>query len=51
MLMRILPPKLWLRDRLDEAGATLGEAERTKLSQIFGQAQSLEIAFHDAPYL
>ena len=42
---------LWLRDRLDEAGATLGEAERTKLSQIFGQAQSLEIAFHDAPYL
>jgi thiaminase/transcriptional activator TenA len=42
---------LWLRDRLDEAGATLDVAGRTKLSLIFGQAQSLEIAFHDAPYL
>jgi thiaminase (transcriptional activator TenA) len=42
---------LWRRDRLDEAGATLNTAERTRLSQIFGRAQSLEIAFHDAPYL
>jgi thiaminase/transcriptional activator TenA len=42
---------LWLRDRLDEAGAILNTAERTRLSQIFGRAQSLEIAFHDAPYL
>jgi thiaminase (transcriptional activator TenA) len=42
---------LWLRDRLDEVGATLDVAGRTKLSRIFGRAQSLEIAFHDAPYL
>ncbi|MEZ0167977.1 TenA family protein [Microvirga sp. TS319] len=41
---------LWLRDLLDQAGATLDAAERTKLSLIFGRAQSLEIAFHDAPY-
>jgi thiaminase/transcriptional activator TenA len=42
---------LWLRDRLDEAGATLDVAGRTKLSRIFGRVQSLEVAFHDAPYL
>jgi thiaminase/transcriptional activator TenA len=42
---------LWLRDQLDEAGATLDAAGRTKLSRIFGRAQNLEIAFHDAPYL
>ncbi|WP_414475949.1 TenA family protein [Microvirga sp. M2] len=42
---------LWLRDRLDEAGAALDAAGRAKLSLIFGRAQRLEIAFHDAPYL
>jgi len=42
---------LWLRDRLDEAGATLDAADRTRLSRIFGRAQCLEVAFHDAPYL
>jgi thiaminase/transcriptional activator TenA len=42
---------LWLRDRLDEAGATLDGAGRIKLSRIFGRVQSLEVAFHDAPYL
>lgn len=42
---------LWLRDRLDEAGTVLDAAERARLSRIFGRAQSLEIAFHDAPYL
>jgi thiaminase (transcriptional activator TenA) len=42
---------LWLRDRLDEAGATLDVAGRAKLSRIFGRAQRLEVAFHDAPYL
>jgi thiaminase/transcriptional activator TenA len=42
---------LWLRDRLDEAGVALDAAERVRLSQIFGRVQSLEITFHDAPYL
>ena len=41
----------WLRDRLDEAGSMLDATERTRLSRIFGRAQSLEVAFHHAPYL
>ncbi len=40
----------WLRDTLDESGVDLNEAERSKLSAIFGQTQRLEIAFHDAAY-
>ena len=42
---------LWLKEELDRAGETLDAAERQRLSEIFGKAQELEIAFHDAPYL
>lgn len=42
---------LWLKAELDQAGEGLSGTERSRLSAIFGQAQSLEIAFHDAPYL
>ncbi|EKF59853.1 transcriptional activator, TenA family protein [Agrobacterium albertimagni AOL15] len=42
---------LWLKAELDRAGEGMSETERSRLSAIFGQAQSLEIAFHDAPYL
>ena len=41
---------LWLRDTLDAAGRTLSPEERTRLSAVFGRAQRLEIAFHDAAY-
>ncbi|WP_265519896.1 TenA family protein [Nitratireductor luteus] len=41
---------LWLRAQLDAAGETLGPAERSRLSGIFGDVQRLEIAFHDVPY-
>jgi thiaminase/transcriptional activator TenA len=40
----------WLRQQLDEAGDHLDTTERKRLSDIFGRAQRLEIAFHDAPY-
>ena len=40
----------WLKRQLDDAGDRLGTTERARLSSIFGQAQQLEIAFHDAPY-
>lgn len=42
---------LWLKAELDAAGEGMSKAERSLLSGIFGRAQSLEIAFHDAPYL
>lgn len=42
---------LWLKAELDQAGHEMSEAERSRLSSIFGQAQALEIDFHDAPYL
>jgi len=42
---------LWLRAELDQAGEGMSGTERSRLSAIFGKAQSLEIAFHDAPYL
>lgn len=42
---------LWLKQQLDAAGPRLDEAERLRLSAIFGRVQNLEIAFHDAPYL
>lgn len=42
---------LWLKAELDRAGESLSETERSRLSAIFCKAQTLEIAFHDAPYL
>lgn len=42
---------LWLKAELDRAGGDMSDTERTWLSAIFGRALSLEIAFHDAPYL
>lgn len=42
---------LWLKAELDQAGHQMSETERSRLSSIFGQAQALEIDFHDAPYL
>ena len=42
---------LWLKAELDAAGPRLGEAERARLSAIFGRAQQLEIDFHDAAYM
>ncbi|MBU2329101.1 MAG: TenA family protein [Alphaproteobacteria bacterium] len=42
---------LWLKAELDQAGDQMSEAERSRLSSIFGQAQALEIDFHHAPYL
>lgn len=42
---------LWLKAELDRAGDGMRASERSRLSGIFGKAQSLEIAFHDAPYL
>lgn len=42
---------LWLKAELDRAGEVMSGAERSRLSGVFGRAQSLEIAFHDAPYL
>jgi thiaminase/transcriptional activator TenA len=42
---------LWLKAELDVAGEGMDAAERSRLSGIFGRAQALEIAFHDAPYL
>lgn len=41
---------LWLKAELDEAGPRLSSDERARLSAIFGEAQRLEIDFHDAPY-
>lgn len=41
---------LWLKAELDAAGEGMDDAERKRLSGIFGMAQALEIAFHDAPY-
>jgi len=41
----------WLKAELDAAGEAMGPEERSRLSAIFGRAQALEIAFHDAPYL
>lgn len=38
----------WLRAQLDAAEVT--EAEAARLSAIFGRAQELEIAFHEAAY-
>lgn len=40
----------WLRQQLDEAGDHLDAIERKRLSDVFGRAQRLEIAFHHAPY-
>lgn len=40
----------WLKDRLDEAGKTLGDAQRAHLSAVFGKAMRLEIDFHTAAY-
>ena len=40
----------WLRDEIDAADAVLDETERARLSRVFGRAQELEIAFHDAAY-
>ncbi len=42
---------LWLKAELDTAGEGMSAEERSRLSGIFGRAQALEIAFHDAPYL
>lgn len=42
---------LWLKAQLDAEGEKLDAGERRRLSAIFGRAQELEIAFHDAPYL
>ena len=42
---------LWLKAELDDAGEGMSREERSRLSGIFGRAQVLEIAFHDAPYL
>ncbi|MEO3999566.1 TenA family protein [Mesorhizobium sp. CAU 1732] len=42
---------LWLKAELDAAGPHLEHAERARLSAVFGHAQQLEIAFHDAAYL
>lgn len=42
---------LWMKAELDAAGLHLDQSERGRLSGIFGKAQQLEIAFHDAPYL
>lgn len=41
---------MWLKQELDAAGNTLDASERKRLSAIFGRAQQLEIAFHDAAY-
>lgn len=40
----------WLRDRLDAAGAGMDEAERARLSRVFGHVMQLEIDFHEAAY-
>ncbi|MEP4030840.1 TenA family protein [Roseibium polysiphoniae] len=40
----------WLKDRLDEAGATLDEGERAHLSAVFATVMRLEIDFHSAAY-
>jgi thiaminase/transcriptional activator TenA len=40
----------WLRDQIDAADAGLEEAQRARLSIVFGRVQELEIAFHDAAY-
>ncbi|MEQ1406751.1 TenA family protein [Neorhizobium sp. Rsf11] len=40
----------WLKAELDHAGERMSPDERSRLSGIFGRAQALEIAFHDAPY-
>lgn len=40
----------WLRDRLDEAGSHLSEAQCARLVEVFERVQRLEIAFHDAAY-
>lgn len=42
---------MWLKAELDRAGEKMSPQERSRLSGIFGRAQALEIAFHDAPYL
>jgi thiaminase/transcriptional activator TenA len=42
---------LWLKAELDAAGEGMDAGERSRLGGIFGRAQALEIAFHDAPYL
>jgi thiaminase (transcriptional activator TenA) len=42
---------LWLKAELDAAGEGMSPQERSRLSGIFGHAQALEIAFHEAPYL
>lgn len=42
---------LWLKAELDNAGEGMGLEERNRLSAIFGKAQALEVAFHNAPYL
>ncbi|MBD9571478.1 TenA family protein [Ensifer sp. ENS08] len=41
----------WLKQELDVAGDALEASERKRLSAIFGRAQQLEIAFHDAAYV
>lgn len=40
----------WLRAEIDAAADGLDEAERARLSRVFGRVQELEIAFHDAAY-
>ncbi|OKP73014.1 TenA family transcriptional regulator [Ensifer adhaerens] len=41
----------WLKQELDVAGDALEASERKRLSAIFGRAQQLEFAFHDAAYV
>jgi thiaminase (transcriptional activator TenA) len=41
---------LWLKAELDRAGEGMEAAERSRLSEIFGRAQRLEIDFHEAAY-
>jgi thiaminase/transcriptional activator TenA len=40
----------WLRSQIDQA-PRLAETDVQRLSELFGRALALEIAFHDAPFL
>ncbi|TPI10304.1 TenA family transcriptional regulator [Mesorhizobium sp. B4-1-3] len=40
----------WLRQQVDQGGASLDDAGQARLSAVFGRVQALEIAFHDAAY-
>lgn len=41
----------WLKHELDVAGEQMPPEERARLSRIFARAMTLEIEFHNAPYL